>query len=288
MRLRLIRSVLLALPLVWLTGCADQVVALRYAPDPAIQKLAGSQTLTVFRFVDARGDEGDHGDPMRVGGTYGGYGNRLSKVNASTPWPEALVHGLSDGLAQRGVRTVSVPDRVYAPGGAPVSTALILCGEIRNFSTEQRWTLQSHISGNVRLYDQRGALLLEKRISTRTSIMDADSKASGSSVPLETLLNETLQKFVRAVVMDPEVTQRLSLAPGSGRTTSSIAEPGSASTSSAATQGIDLSDSFGPGWGNTTLSISQPAFLLAPPTASLVGSGHRPSLGRSASGAPAR
>ena len=91
--------------------------------------------------------------------------------------------------------------------------------------------------------------------------MDAESKASGSSVPLETLLNETLQKFVRAVVMDPEVTQRLSLAPGSGRTTSSIAEPGSASTPSAATQGIDLSDSFGPGWGNTTLSISQPAFL---------------------------
>ena len=99
---RLIRSVLLALPLFWLTGCADQVVTIRYASDPTIPKLVTAQTLTVFRFVDARGDEGDHGDPTRVGGTYGGYGNRLSKVKASTPWPEALVKGLADGLAQRG------------------------------------------------------------------------------------------------------------------------------------------------------------------------------------------
>ncbi len=283
---RLIRSVLLALPLVWLTGCADQVVTLRYAPDAAIEKLASSQTLTVFRFVDARGDEGDHGDPTRVGGTYGGYGNRLSKVKASTPWPEALVQGLTNGLAQRGVQTVAVPDRVYAPGGALVPTALVLCGEIRNFSTEQRWTLQSHVSGIVRLYDQRGLLLLEKRISTRTSIMDADSKASGSPVPLETLLNETLQKFVRAVVMDPEVTQRLSLAAGSGRITSSISEPGSRSTPSTATRGIDLSDSFGPGWKNATLSIARPGFLLTPPTSSLAGGGPRPA--RSASGEPPR
>src|SRR5437867_9394205 len=36
--------------------------------------------ITVFRFVDARGDEGDKGDPLRVGGVYGGYGNRISKV----------------------------------------------------------------------------------------------------------------------------------------------------------------------------------------------------------------
>lgn len=206
---RLIRSAVLALLVVWLTACADQMVTLRYAPDPEIQKLRSAQTMTVFRFVDARGDEGDHGDPMRVGGTYGGYGNRLSKVKASTPWSEALVQGLTDGLAQRGVQTVTVIDRAYTPGGAAVATPLILCGEIRNFSTEQRWTLQSHVSGIVRLYDQQGALLVEKRISARTSIMDADSKASSSPVPLETLLNETLQKFVRAVVTDPEITQRL-------------------------------------------------------------------------------
>jgi hypothetical protein len=265
---RLIRSVLLALPLFWLTGCADQVVTIRYASDPTIPKLVTAQTLTVFRFVDARGDEGDHGDPTRVGGTYGGYGNRLSKVKASTPWPEALVKGLADGLAQRGVQTVAVPDRVYSPGGAPVPTALILCGEIRNFSTEQRWTLQSHVSGILRLYDQQGALLLEKRISTRTSIMDADSKASGSPVPLETLLNETLQKFVRAVVTDPDVTQRLSR--------------------SAATRGTDFSDFFGTGWGRTTLSVAEPGYLLTPPTSSLANSWPRRSLGRSASGEPVR
>jgi len=206
---RLIRSVVLAIPVLWLTACADQMVTLRYAPDAEIQKLPSAQAMTVFRFVDARGDEGDHGDPTRVGGTYGGYGNRLSKVKASTSWSETLVQGLTDGLAQRGVQTVTVMERVYAPGDAPVSTPLILCGEIRNFSTEQRWTLQSHVSGVVRLYDQQGALLLEKRISARTSIMDADSKASSSPVPLEILLNETLQKFVRAVVTDPEITQRL-------------------------------------------------------------------------------
>jgi hypothetical protein len=149
-----------------------------------------------------------------------------------------------------------------------VPTALILCGEIRNFSTEQRWTLQSHVSGILRLYDQQGALLLEKQISTRTSIMDADSKASGSPVPLETLLNETLQKFVRAVVTDPDVTQRLSR--------------------SAATRGTDFSDFFGTGWGRTTLSVAEPGYLLTPPTSSLANSWPRRSLGRSASGEPVR
>ena len=205
---RSIRAGLLVLTTLWLTGCADQMVALRYTPDADIQKLPSTQAMTVFRFVDARGDEGDHGDPTRVGGTYGGYGNRLSKVKAATPWAEALMQGLTDGLGRRGVQTVTV-DRVYAAGSPPVSTPLILCGEIRNFSTEQRWTLQSHISGVIRLYDQQGALLLEKPISARTSIMDRDSKASDSQVPLEVLLNETLQKFVRTVVTDPDISQRV-------------------------------------------------------------------------------
>ena len=56
------------------------------------------------------------------------------------------------------MQTVAIPDRVYTPSGVPVSTALILCGEIRNFSSEQRWTLQSHVSGIVRLYNQQGTL----------------------------------------------------------------------------------------------------------------------------------
>jgi hypothetical protein len=39
--------------------------------------------------------------------------------------------------------------------------------------------------------------------------MDRDSKASESQVPLEVLLNETLQKFVRTVVTDPDISQRV-------------------------------------------------------------------------------
>ena len=45
--------------------------------------MAAGQALTVFRFHDARGTEGDTGDARRVGGVYGGYGNRLAKVVTS-------------------------------------------------------------------------------------------------------------------------------------------------------------------------------------------------------------
>lgn len=272
----------------WLTGCADQIVTLRYVPDTQIPEIPGAQAVTVFRFMDARGDEGDHGDPTRVGGTYGGYGNRLSKVKASTPWAEALLNGLNEGLAQRGIQTVTVADRIYAASSAVVTTPLVLSGEIRNFSTEQRWTLQSHVSGIIRLHDQQGALLVEKPISARTSIMDRDSKASDSPVPLEVLLNETLQKFVRAVVTDPDITQRLSVGAGPGRITFSILEPGSLLRPPAAARGIDLSTFLGPAWDNTTLSVAQPGFLLTPPTSSLSGGEPRPSTGRSASGEPPR
>jgi hypothetical protein len=268
--------------MLWLTGCADQLVALRYTPDPEIQKIAGTQAMTVFRFVDARGDEGDHGDPTRVGGTYGGYGNRLSKVRASTPWAEALMQGLTVGLARRGVQAVTV-DRVYAAGSQPVSTPLILAGEIRNFSTEQRWTLQSHISGIIRLYDSQGTLLLEKPISARTRIIDTDSRASDSSAPLEVLLNETLQKFVRAVVTDPELTQRLCFAAGWDKTTYTVAQPGSLLTPPGpAPKTVDLSRFLGPDWVYTTLSVAQSGLPLTRPTSALAGVESRDSIGRAA------
>jgi hypothetical protein len=45
-----------------------------------IGRLTRAQTLTIFRFEDVRGTEGDHGDPRRVGGVYNAYGNRYQKI----------------------------------------------------------------------------------------------------------------------------------------------------------------------------------------------------------------
>jgi hypothetical protein len=192
-----------------LGGCADKVIQLRYEPDAKIERLPGAQAVTVFRFIDARGDEGDEGDSLRVGGTYGGYGNRVSKVMAASPWPDTLVQSLTGGLAQRGVQAIAVPDKPYSPG-MPATTPLILTGEVRNFSTEARWTFQSHVSGIVRLYDQQGTLLLQKPISAKTNLSDLDSPVPANTIdPLQPLLNVTLQKFIRAVVTDPEITARL-------------------------------------------------------------------------------
>jgi hypothetical protein len=205
----LTRTVLVGVAAVILAGCGDKIVQLRYDTDPTIERVAGGQAVTVFRFTDARGTEGDKGDVRRVGGIYGGYGNRLSKVMATSPWPETLVQALTAGLTQRGIATTAVADREYIPG-VPVATALILSGEIRNFSTEQRYTPQAHVGGIVRLYDQRGILLFEKRISVKTNLMGKDTLvAVNNPDPLEALLNETLQKFVRAVVTDPDLSQRL-------------------------------------------------------------------------------
>ncbi|HEY7868784.1 MAG TPA: hypothetical protein VIF59_06125, partial [Methylomirabilota bacterium] len=126
------RIALAATLLVALTGCADLKVQLQYAADPRIEKISAGAPVTVFRFTDARGDEGDKGDVYRVGGVYNGYGMRLARVMHPTPWPEILVQDLGAALSQRGVHAVLVEDRQYSPGGA-VTTPLVLTGEIRNF-----------------------------------------------------------------------------------------------------------------------------------------------------------
>jgi hypothetical protein len=190
-----------------LTGCADKVIQLRYEPDAKMERLAGAQAVTVFRFVDARGTEGDQGDPRRVGGIYGGYGNRLSRVMVANPWPDALVQNLRAGLTQRGVQVVAVPDKTYTPG-TTATTPLILTGEIRNFSTEARFTNSAHISGVLRLYDSVGQLILEKPISTREQQAYGGAGVFTSVDLLEQAMNEALAKFVRAVVTDPEITAR--------------------------------------------------------------------------------
>lgn len=204
-RTRLALVVALAL----LAGCADLKVQLQYAPDTKIEKLTSGVPVTVFRFADARGDEGDKGDLYRVGGVYNGYGMRLAKILHPTPWPEMLVRDLGAGFTQRGVQVVMVEDRMYAPGSA-VTTPLVLTGEIRNFSTENRWAgYLAHVSGVVRFYNQSGAKLIEKPISARLRPNEEEVQLTDGRLLLERMLNRAVSEFVRQVVTDPEITQRL-------------------------------------------------------------------------------
>jgi hypothetical protein len=122
----MVSRILLSLAvLVSLAGCADLKVNLQYAPAAKIESLTTGVPVTVFRFADARGGEGDKGDVYRVGGVYNGYGMRLAKILSPTPWPEALVHDLESAFTDRGVKTVLVENRVYEKGAA-VTTPLVL------------------------------------------------------------------------------------------------------------------------------------------------------------------
>jgi len=202
MILRLTRAVGLALAAVLLAACADEMVQFRNFRDPQIERLPGAQAVTIFRFADVRGEEGEHGNPLMVGAMYNGVGMKTAKVMTATPWPESLVQQLGNGFAQRGVQTSAVAERVYAPGATAVSTPLALGGEIQNFSTEARWRdLWAHVSGIVRLYDRQGALRLQKPFEVRVRSVEAQS--------LEAILNSAVNQFVRAVVTDPELTRQL-------------------------------------------------------------------------------
>ncbi len=185
-------------------GCADKHVTLEYQQQSGLPPLASPKALTIFPFSDRRGSEGDH-DPLRVGGVYTHYGNRVAKVMTGTPWSRTLAEALAEGFRARGVKS-TVEGREFAPG-SPVATPLALAGEIHNFSTESRWSTEAHISGTVRLYDRKGALLVEKTISDRETV--------GIGGPLkrervlEEALNRALAQFVSKVVTDPEIAGKL-------------------------------------------------------------------------------
>src|SRR5215475_6211654 len=155
--------VLLAFGLGACGNLSDRTVTLQYAPNPGIERLMGAQALTIFRFADRRGDEGDN-DPLRVGGFYDRWGRQMARIFANTRWPEALAQDLTTTFTLRGIDTVAMVAQDYVPGTSPVSTPLVLGGEIRNFSIEARQTVQAHVSGIVRLYNQQGILLVEKEI----------------------------------------------------------------------------------------------------------------------------
>jgi uncharacterized lipoprotein YmbA len=176
------RAWLFAVALLFLAGCGDKTIALTYTPGSPAPPLTGARAVTVFAFRDARGDEGD-GNPYRVGGIYGGYGNRLSKVWSSS----------------QGVAAQAAADREFQPGD-PTVTGYALGGDLKNFSTEARYTNSAHISGIVRLYESNGTIAVEKEISQRvlTSVDD-----------LQRIMNDALSQFVQRVVTDADIAARL-------------------------------------------------------------------------------
>src|SRR2546425_832372 len=152
--MRILTASIVAAIALFVCGCADKTITLRYdAPAPA--PVAGPK-LTLVQFADRRGTEGDRGDPYRIGGIYGGYGNRLAKVTVNEPWPAQLMAALVAEFRAQGVDAVLVDqtrDR----------EAFVLEGEAQNFSTESRWGREAHISANVRLLRSS-----EPRLPTRT------------------------------------------------------------------------------------------------------------------------
>jgi hypothetical protein len=149
-----------------------------------------------MRFADHRGDEGD-GDILRVGGVYGGYGNRLAKVMPSRPWAAELQAALVAAFRAEGVDARAV-DSVSALSQHRLE------GEIRNFSVESRWSTAGHISGNVRLFDSTGRLAVEKPISHReTAGMGAGVFIE--SATLEETLNKTFAGYITKVAADPDI-----------------------------------------------------------------------------------
>src|SRR5215470_13050622 len=83
-------------------GCADKRITLKYQPPAGLEAMPESQPIVIYSFNDRRGDEGD-GDPARVGGIYGGYGNRLSKVLSDGPFMPTFVNALAEGFKARGL-----------------------------------------------------------------------------------------------------------------------------------------------------------------------------------------
>jgi len=73
-------------------------------------------------------------------------------------------------------------------------------GDLKNFSTEARYTNSAHISAIVRLYESNGTITVEKEISQRvlTSVDD-----------LQRIMNDALSQFVQRVVTDPDIAARL-------------------------------------------------------------------------------
>jgi len=176
-----------------LAGCADKTIRLTYSPPAPSQSLG--PRLVIGPFQDVRGNEGDHGDAYRVGGVYGGYGNRLVKVMLASPWPPTLATALAAEFRAQGV------DAIAAESSAGPTDAYRLGGDVRNFSTESRWGRQAHIGLTFRLLSPDNRPLVEKRIDVKES----SGMGSFDADALQELLNRVFATFVRDVAADAEI-----------------------------------------------------------------------------------
>jgi uncharacterized lipoprotein YajG len=191
---RVAPTLLILAAAILLAGCADKTIRLTYTPPTPSQSLA--PRLIIGPFQDVRGNEGDHGDAYRVGGVYGGYGNRLAKVILASPWPPTLAEALAAEFRAQGVDAT-------AAESAPLPTdAYRLGGDVRNFSTEARWGREAHIGVTLRLVAPDGRPLMEKRIDVRDSGYTLNNF---NTEILEELLNRAFARFVRDVASDAEI-----------------------------------------------------------------------------------
>jgi len=178
-------------------GCGGpRIITLSYTP-PAAASTTGPR-LVILPFDDRRGDEGDDGDPYRVGGMYARYGNRLAKVTVTRPWPPQLREALAAEFRAAGVEATVADTRE--------PNAFSLAGEIRNFSTESRFGREAHIAVILRLRTPQGQPF-EKRIDVRES--SGYHRDPYNAYILERLLNKAFAEFVNKVASDPEIRAAL-------------------------------------------------------------------------------
>ena len=194
---------LVALVALLFAGCGDKTIALSYAPRPATPALTDARAVTVFAFRDMRGNEGD-GHPNRVGGIYGGYGNQLSKVWTPTPWMRTLVNAVVTGFQSRGVPAQAAADREFKAGDQSI-TGYALGGDLKDFSTEARYTNSAHISAIVTLYQSDGTIAAQKEISERVRSQYGGGGVLTSVDDLQRIMNLALSQFVQRVVTDPDI-----------------------------------------------------------------------------------
>jgi len=188
-----------------LVGCGAKRITLNYAPDTSLTTLRDTERVTVYAFEDRRDSEGDN-DPFRVGGVYGGYGNRLSKVLADAPFQKTVANALVAALRARGIDAQVIDDRAYERGTTPPGT-VVFAGAIKHFSTEARFTNSAHVRGIVRVYATGGQVLVEKDISEREQPGMLGGGVFTTEDILQDAMNKVLAKFVNRVATDPEIVR---------------------------------------------------------------------------------
>jgi hypothetical protein len=98
-----------------------------------------------------------------------------------------------------------------ARAGDSSVSGYMLGGELKDFSTEARFTNSAHISALIRLYTPNGTVAVEKEISHRVQSQYGGGGVLTSIDELQRIMNEALAQFVQRVVTDPRLhgaTQR--------------------------------------------------------------------------------